>query len=194
MRSTSSSSWRATTSAPGGWPTSNGSTARSPNRCGPCSTSWSRSSGSFKVFRMNRDVRFSADKSPYKTAHAAMTESDGGTANYVQISATGLFVGAGIYHMARDQLERFRHGGGRRRHRRAVEAAIAAARRPRLDIAGIEPALATAPARLAEGPPSCRAVADEGADHACATSGPRRGSTPSGPPTRSPRHGAPAPR
>ena len=34
--------------------------------------------GVFKVFRMNRDVRFSADKSPYKTAHAAVTERDGG--------------------------------------------------------------------------------------------------------------------
>ena len=101
--------------------------------------------GSFKVFRMNRDVRFSADKSPYKTAHAAMTESDGGTANYVQISATGLLVGAGIYHMARDQLERFRVAVGDDSTGERVEAAIAVARRARLDIAGIEPALATAP-------------------------------------------------
>lgn len=101
--------------------------------------------GSFKVFRMNRDVRFSADKSPYKTAHAAMTEGDGGAANYVQVSATGLLVGAGIYHMARDQLERFRIAVGDDATGEQVEAAIAAARRERLDIAGIEPALATAP-------------------------------------------------
>src|SRR5262245_41040358 len=32
--------------------------------------------GAFKVFRMNRDVRFSADKSPYKTAHAAVTQEN----------------------------------------------------------------------------------------------------------------------
>ena len=101
--------------------------------------------GSFKVFRMNRDVRFSADKSPYKTAHAAMTDSDAGTANYVQISATGLLVGAGIYHMARDQLERFRVAVGDDSTGERVEQAIAVARRARLDIAGIEPALATAP-------------------------------------------------
>jgi uncharacterized protein (TIGR02453 family) len=101
--------------------------------------------GSFKVFRMNRDVRFSADKSPYKTAHAAMTEGVGGGAEYVQISATGLFVGAGIYHMARDQLERFRTSVADDRRGRELEAAIAEARRQRLDIGGIEPALVTAP-------------------------------------------------
>src|SRR5688572_5005861 len=101
--------------------------------------------GRFKVFRMNRDVRFSADKSPYKTAHAAMTEGDGGAASYVQISAAGLLVGAGVYHMARDQLERFRGAVGHDGSGAEIEAAIAAARRARLDIAGIEPALATAP-------------------------------------------------
>jgi uncharacterized protein (TIGR02453 family) len=101
--------------------------------------------GSFKVFRMNRDVRFAADKSPYKTAHAAMTEGEGGTAEYVQISAAGLFVGAGIYHMARDQLERFRTSVADDRRGRELEAAIAEARRQRLDIGGIEPALVTAP-------------------------------------------------
>lgn len=101
--------------------------------------------GSFRVFRMNRDVRFAADKSPYKTAHAAMTETDGGAANYVQISATGLFVGAGLYHMARDQLERFRAAVGDDGRGGELTAAIAAARKDRLDIGGIEPALATAP-------------------------------------------------
>jgi uncharacterized protein (TIGR02453 family) len=101
--------------------------------------------GSFKVFRMNRDVRFSADKSPYKTAHAAMTESDGGAANYVQISANGMLVGAGIYHMARDQLERFRQAVNDDVTGEQVEAAIATTRKEHLDIAGIEPALATAP-------------------------------------------------
>lgn len=64
--------------------------------------------GTMRMFRPNRDVRFSKDKSPYKTAAAAMTESEGGSAYYVQISSEGLFVGAGMYHMATDQLERFR--------------------------------------------------------------------------------------
>lgn len=63
---------------------------------------------SFRVFRMNRDVRFSRDKSPYKTMHSAYSESDGGAVRYVQIAASGLFAAAGQYSMARDQLERFR--------------------------------------------------------------------------------------
>jgi uncharacterized protein (TIGR02453 family) len=64
--------------------------------------------GTFHLFRPNRDVRFSRDKSPYKTHLGAVTEGEGGESYYVQISAEGLFVGCGCYRMARDQLERFR--------------------------------------------------------------------------------------
>src|SRR6266536_95846 len=46
--------------------------------------------GEVKVFRPNRDVRFSADKSPYKTQASAVV---GGY--YVQLSANGLLAGAG---------------------------------------------------------------------------------------------------
>ena len=61
-----------------------------------------------RLFRPNRDVRFSKDKSPYKTAAAAMSESQGGAIYYVQLSAHGLMVGTGYYAMATDQLQRFR--------------------------------------------------------------------------------------
>jgi uncharacterized protein (TIGR02453 family) len=64
--------------------------------------------GTFHLFRPNRDVRFSKDKSPYKTAIGAVTEGEGGEAYYVQFSAEGLFVGAGYYRMANDQLARYR--------------------------------------------------------------------------------------
>jgi uncharacterized protein (TIGR02453 family) len=60
--------------------------------------------GDGKIFRPYRDVRFSADKSPYKTTISA-TLSGGG---YVSLSADGLSAGAGMYHMASDQLERYR--------------------------------------------------------------------------------------
>jgi uncharacterized protein (TIGR02453 family) len=60
--------------------------------------------GEGKIFRPYRDVRFSADKSPYKTAMAA-TLSNGG---YIQLSADGLGVGSGTYVMASDQLTRYR--------------------------------------------------------------------------------------
>jgi uncharacterized protein (TIGR02453 family) len=60
--------------------------------------------GGAHVFRPNRDIRFSADKSPYKTAIGATTENGG----YVQLSARGLFVAAGYWQTAGDQVARLR--------------------------------------------------------------------------------------
>src|SRR5688572_18267462 len=63
--------------------------------------------GPFKTFRMNRDIRFSADKSPYKTQHGAAHETDG-TVYYVHLDAQGLLAACGAYMMMPDQLERHR--------------------------------------------------------------------------------------
>jgi uncharacterized protein (TIGR02453 family) len=60
--------------------------------------------GPGKLFRPYRDVRFSKDKSPYKTNIAAVL----GPSGYVTLSARGLGAGAGMYMMASDQLERYR--------------------------------------------------------------------------------------
>jgi len=60
--------------------------------------------GEGKVFRPYRDMRFSADKTPYKTAMGAQLAGGG----YVQLSSEGLFAGIGIYHMFKDQLDRYR--------------------------------------------------------------------------------------
>jgi uncharacterized protein (TIGR02453 family) len=59
--------------------------------------------GDSKIFRPNRDVRFSADKSPYKTSIAAVIGDC-----YVELSARGLAAGVGMWMMAPDQLERYR--------------------------------------------------------------------------------------
>lgn len=59
--------------------------------------------GEVKIFRPNRDVRFSADKSPYKTQIGATI----GT-GYVQLSARGLAAANGMYVLAQDQLDRYR--------------------------------------------------------------------------------------
>ncbi len=64
--------------------------------------------GQFRIFRPNRDVRFGADKSPYKTAIGCASEGEGGTTYYVQLSSSGLLAGSGYYHMASDQLTAFR--------------------------------------------------------------------------------------
>jgi uncharacterized protein (TIGR02453 family) len=60
--------------------------------------------GEGRIFRPYRDVRFSADKSPYKTAMGATL----GAGGYVQISSAGLGAGRGMYVMASDQLNRYR--------------------------------------------------------------------------------------
>jgi uncharacterized protein (TIGR02453 family) len=59
--------------------------------------------GESRIFRPYRDIRFSADKSPYKTNIAASI-GDG----YVSLDADGLGAGSGMYEMAPDQLERYR--------------------------------------------------------------------------------------
>jgi uncharacterized protein (TIGR02453 family) len=59
--------------------------------------------GEGRIFRPYRDIRFSADKSLYKT-HIGATVGDG----YVQLNADGLGVGSGMWHMAPDQLDRYR--------------------------------------------------------------------------------------
>ncbi len=60
--------------------------------------------GEPKIFRPYRDIRFSADKTPYKT-HIGATI--GGTC-YVQLSADGLAAGAGMWHLEPGQLSRYR--------------------------------------------------------------------------------------
>ena len=60
--------------------------------------------GDGKMFRPYRDIRFSPDKSPYKTALGA-TLSRGG---YIHLSADGLAVAVGYHMMAPDQLARYR--------------------------------------------------------------------------------------
>lgn len=60
--------------------------------------------GPAKIFRPYRDVRFSADKSPYKTSCAASFERGG----YLQLTAQGLAAGAGAYMMDSARLARFR--------------------------------------------------------------------------------------
>jgi uncharacterized protein (TIGR02453 family) len=60
--------------------------------------------GAAKLFRPYRDVRFSANKTPYKTAIGATL----GPGGYVQLSAEGLAAGSGMWMMAPDQLERYR--------------------------------------------------------------------------------------
>jgi len=60
--------------------------------------------GEPKIFRPYRDLRFSRDKSPYKTHIGAVI----GDVGYVQLSAEGLGAGAGMWEMGPEQLARYR--------------------------------------------------------------------------------------
>ena len=65
--------------------------------------------GAAKVFRPYRDVRFSNDKTPYKTHQGAVIHPEGGCgAWYVQISADGLRVSGGCWRLESDQVARYR--------------------------------------------------------------------------------------
>jgi uncharacterized protein (TIGR02453 family) len=59
--------------------------------------------GKSKISRINRDVRFSNDKSPYKTHIAA-----GVGGHYIALSAESVYVGAGMYKPDPPALQRFR--------------------------------------------------------------------------------------
>jgi uncharacterized protein (TIGR02453 family) len=96
--------------------------------------------GAGKIFRPNRDVRFSADKSPYKTSIAATLERGG----YLQVSAYGLGVGAGMYAMTPDQLARYRQSVADDASGAALERLVEEASRQRIEITGHE-RLKTAP-------------------------------------------------
>lgn len=101
--------------------------------------------GPFRPFRPYRDVRFSKDKSPYKTQFGAVSERSGGV-HYVHLAASGLFAASGHYQMAPDQLDRFRAAVDHDRHGPELRAIVDA-----LSAAGVaigpggEPPLKTAP-------------------------------------------------
>jgi len=99
--------------------------------------------GEGKVFRPNRDTRFSADKSPYKTAAAALISRQGGSGYYLQISSAGLFTGGGTYGFDKEQLERYRHAVDDRKRGDALARIVGRLQSARFEVGG--ETLATAP-------------------------------------------------
>lgn len=79
--------------------------------------------GDLKIFRPHRDVRFSADKSPYKLHIGMVLQAP--IALYVQLSETGLLVGGGIYDVPAPALARFRELADGDRRGPEIEGVIA---------------------------------------------------------------------
>jgi uncharacterized protein (TIGR02453 family) len=80
--------------------------------------------GEAKLFRPYRDVRFSKDKTPYKTAAAAAIGDDVHGGLYVQLSADGLLVAGGAHGLATDQARRLRAAVAEDRPGRALVALL----------------------------------------------------------------------
>ncbi len=86
-----------------------------------------------KVFRQHRDLRFTKDKSPYKTRTYGIAGR-----LYVALSAEGMYAGTGYYRLEREQLERYREAVDEE-----LAEAVAGAERAGLEIRGEQ--LKTAP-------------------------------------------------
>lgn len=104
-----------------------------------------RFGGEVKLFRQNRDIRFSPDKSPYKTNTYGVLRGTEIAAEglYASISARGLVAGSGYHVMARDQLDRYRESVDDDRHGAELSTLVAKAQKAGLELWG--ETLATAP-------------------------------------------------
>ncbi len=65
------------------------------------------------LFRINRDIRFSRDKSPYKTNFGSFIikggKKSGNGGYYFHLDPEGSFIGGGVYHPEAEILKKIRH-------------------------------------------------------------------------------------
>ena len=92
--------------------------------------------GPAKLFRPYRDVRFSKDKTPYKTAAAAAIGDDVQGGLYLQLSAAGLMIAGGAHSMTTDQARRLRAAIAEDRPGEALVRVLAALRTAGFSIEG----------------------------------------------------------
>ena len=96
--------------------------------------------GPARIARPNRDVRFRADKSPYKTEIYATFDRGG----YVRLSADGLTAATGYFMMTPDQLQRYRDAVDREADGTELATEVERLRAAGLEVAGSQ-SLKTAP-------------------------------------------------
>jgi uncharacterized protein (TIGR02453 family) len=77
------------------------------------------------VFRPHRDIRFSRDKSPYKTYQGAFAALSPGTGYYVELSSAGLLAGGGFHAHTPAQVGRYREAVDDEDRGAALEAVVA---------------------------------------------------------------------
>jgi uncharacterized protein (TIGR02453 family) len=113
--------------------------------------------GKSKIHRPYRDIRFSADKSPYKTAISASLESGG----YVHLSAKGLFAGAGMWMMDAHQLDAYRRAVADEKTGEELQNLVSDLRQSRIEVGGHEQ-LKTAPKGYAKDHPRIDLLRNKG--------------------------------
>jgi uncharacterized protein (TIGR02453 family) len=96
--------------------------------------------GPARIARPYRDVRFRADKSPYKTEIYASFDHGG----YVRFSGDGLTAASGYFMMTPDQLQRYRDAVDREADGTELAAEVERLRAAGLEVAGSQ-SLKTAP-------------------------------------------------
>jgi uncharacterized protein (TIGR02453 family) len=94
--------------------------------------------GSARIFRQQRDLRFTTDKTPYKSrTYGVVVGANAASAPlYAELSSHGLYAGSGAYRLARDQLARYRAAVDDHATGGALAAAVAEARAAGLDVVG----------------------------------------------------------
>ncbi|MFI5269415.1 MAG: DUF2461 domain-containing protein [Chloroflexota bacterium] len=90
--------------------------------------------GPARISRPNRDIRFSADKSPYKTNLYATTTAGG----YVALDADGLAVGGGRHMLEPSELASFRKSVDTKASGEKLGAIVSALRAKGYDVEGQE--------------------------------------------------------
>jgi uncharacterized protein (TIGR02453 family) len=90
--------------------------------------------GAARLSRPNRDIRFSADKSPYKTNIYASTSAGG----YVALDADGLVAGGGRHMMEPSDLVNFREAVAAKGSGEKIATIVSALRTKGYEVAGQE--------------------------------------------------------
>ena len=91
--------------------------------------------GEAKMFRPYRDVRFSKDKTPYKTRQYAVIEG-GYQSLYLGIDTQGLHLGGGMFASTKEQVERLRAGVADDTSGAALEKVLKGLRRKGFQVGG----------------------------------------------------------
>ncbi|MGW0023035.1 DUF2461 domain-containing protein [Rhodococcus sp. NPDC003383] len=94
--------------------------------------------GAGKVFRPYRDVRFSKDKTPYKTHQGGFVQTAPGVGYYVQVDAAGLVVAGGFYAGSGAQIEAYRAAVDDERRGTQLEKLVRKLRRDGFEIGGAQ--------------------------------------------------------